>query len=81
MSAIARRGEYKVLFERGRWQICENKGGVWVWHKACPEMPDHEVNENQECWLPDDDKAQCIVCNKKLPDEILALVLLYTGGV
>ena len=73
--------QYKVLFERGRWQICENKGGVWVWHMRCPEMPKSEVKVNQECWMPFDANPKCIVCDKKLPDEVLALVLLYTNGV
>ena len=72
---------WKLLFKHERWQICESERGVWVWHKACPDMPKDEIEVNQECWIPSDDNAHCIVCEKKLPDEILALVLLYTNAV
>lgn len=71
----------KVLFELGPWQICESKKGVWVWHTVCSDMPENEADINQESWLPADDRAQCIVCKDMLPDEVLALFILYTNGV
>ncbi len=72
---------FKLLFERGRWQICENKRGVWVWHRDCPKMPSDQIGRNQECWLIGDSVAECIVCEKPVPAEILALVMLYTNAV
>ena len=81
----------KVLIEIDAWYICEYMAnydadgvkdrGLWVWHQDCPDVPHGEEGVNQESWLPTDSTKLCIVCLKAIPDEVMALVILYRNEV
>ena len=52
---------------------------VFAHHRACPGEG-HVKAEKMNCWWLGDLKQHCVVCDAKVPDNIQALIALYTYG-